>query len=365
MQHGHEDDEEIEGGISLSQVWIGAPLTKYIVSDEDEGDAFFCKIGGVPSLFRAIGEAKEAHAITRCPSCEKSSPVRLLAQIYAPYKMLDRVFYVLQCEKCSSPQRAFAFAVRSVNVNCEMRKDAQTAAAVARAVAEADAQPMFEETDDWGDESPVAGAKDQHQQPVEVAAPHSDMAASDEQRTEYPVAPAGTLPMASKRGFLPCIGIEMFEEPCDARAGQKGKGGNKTFSVEDQLSEVERTNGADVVDRDSVEDDDETVAERCMRRYVERIGRYPSQCVRWCADGAPLLCRDDEMPSSPLPVCSSCGAASRFEFQILSTAIYFLTRGLKESDHTLHFGTVLVYSCSADCDALPYTREYCFVQSEV
>lgn len=359
-------------------VWIGT-ASRAALSKEEVDDVSFSRLGGLPVLFRE--EAAGAPCpLSRCNNCSKSTTVRLVAQIYAPIDTNDRVLYLMHCEACSTETRAHLFAFRSVNANLEQHAalTSQIAAAkeAAAIAAEEEKAPLFEETDDWGDDDsavaeipalPVRPHVVPAEEPLPAAAPEPMRVPVQHRLAECGAVP----PNAAKKAALPLIALDMFEDASDPtlpganRQGTSRRGRGAAPSAEDQLRDLEHTRGTEAVDRDSVEEDDETDGDKALRKYVKYLTRYPSQCVRWCANAAPLLCRVDELPPTTIPPCSSCGGSRRFECQVFSTAIFFLMTGVAEAAHSLHFGTVLLYTCSNDCDDAPYAAEYCFVQSEV
>jgi pre-rRNA-processing protein TSR4 len=131
--------------------------------------------------------------------------------------------------------------------------------------------------------------------------------------------------------------------------------------------------------------------------FQERVSREPEQCLRYCrwpeeqehaaapeaslataasaATGVAAKVDDDderhaqEKTRGPLwlsssnqmrdpPACERCGAARKFELQILPQTLHFLKE--LESD----FGTVVIYTCTRSC-ALPdreYAQEACHFQ---
>jgi pre-rRNA-processing protein TSR4 len=383
----HLDDEDYESAQSAQSWWIGAPLSKHVVTDSEQDDAFFSKLGGLPSLLRSI-ERDSQCPLMKCTLCGKSNAARLLCQFYAPLeqKGLERVLYIVQCDRCSTKDFTHVFVYRSTAFNWDLMPEStlsapqQPAAGPSSAAAPPanDKAQLFEETDDWGEEdtdaTPAPTASSAHGETASLPVDLLEMkveaptVTASHAATPRPVvtlaAPATYAPNSSKKIALAPMALDVFEEPHEA-ARPRPRGARIAGSAEDQLMDAERDCGADVVDRDSMEADDESVDERCTRRYMERIRRYPSQCIRWCHSGAPLFCRADDQPPQPIPSCEHCGAPRVFECELVSPAIFFLTKGLPEDQHTLHFGTVLCYTCSADCDDSPYVKEYCFTQREI
>ena len=321
-------------------MWLG--LARGPQPQEVQIDPYESKIGGVVALLRLphsplFGDDN----VAACHAC--GSPLQLIAQIYAPLGTHDRVLYVFYCANCSkgteaAPKKAAVTVFRS-----------QRSAPIVEEAAPA-VQPLFCEDDDWGDD---AGP-----QPPRSIAPQSKPTPKPVPTPE-PLFPGNEQLRSSFQAMHPATALELVLEP--PKLWLDGA------TTERLLSDVEsKTPGVLRPDAESEEKDEETVAEKVVRKYIERISRCPTQCIRWDPDGDPLLCRADELPPSAIPRCPHCGSERRFEFQVTSPAVYYLTRHVGERQSPLHFGTVLVYTCRNDCSAHQgYAEEWAFVQSEV
>ena len=335
----------------MTQVWLGVPLEEYVPTPAEESDPFFSKIGGFPIWLRPRTGGVD------CLECGTSTAVRLVSQIHAPLGVYDRILYVFTCDSCSKDGCCGMFAMRSsvYNPSYEQRQ---------RIPCESDgkepAGALFEVDDDWGDGEdalPAAAAP-----PAAVAAASSSCEqplAPAAAKVVFPLAPTGKNVGKLAAAPYPVLALDTIPEPPKEKVDHG--------SLEDQLRAVDELHGpgAGVIDMTSIEEEDEeTDDERLLRKFVKRIDRVPSQCLRWCPDSPPLLCRSERLPK--IPVCG-CGSPRRFEFQLVPPAIYFLTRSLGEKNHKLHFGNVLVFTCSADCctDSAAYTNEFVVVQPEI
>ena len=100
---------------------------------------------------------------------------------------------------------------------------------------------------------------------------------------------------------------------------------------------------------------------RHMLRFQRVVARAPQQVLRYCWDGAPLW----PVPPPPgfaasVPRCGGCGAARRFEMQLMPHVLVGLDAledggagdgsGAPAPAPALDFLTVLVFSCEASCD---------------
>ena len=90
-------------------------------------------------------------------------------------------------------------------------------------------------------------------------------------------------------------------------------------------------------------------------RFTARISRAPEQCIRYTFSekASPLWAsRHRRVELTDVPSCERCGAARRFEFQVMPQALTFL--GI-DSEHpeSPDWATIAVYTCSASCSPLP------------
>ncbi|KAL7068019.1 hypothetical protein ACR3K2_14510 [Cryptosporidium serpentis] len=100
------------------------------------------------------------------------------------------------------------------------------------------------------------------------------------------------------------------------------------------------------------------------RIFSETISRNPSQIIRYSFGGKPLW---SESPKNiVVNNCENCGAPRVFEFQLLSTLIYELSRRNSEDKFVLmqseDWATIVVFTCSEDCVSNNPLEEYCVIQ---
>lgn len=399
MNFYDDDEEELDCG--QSSVWLAVPSSKALTSTDD-ADPLTCKLGGLIALFREPGTQSIKEVFT-CTLCNSADRVQLICQLHAPLEVFDRVLYILYCQACSTPEKAACFAVRSQSAvqyyidqereqyDAALSKNKKIAEGARATPAASEKEATFQEDDDWGDDDSAAAAiptsSTSSAAPVvgEGTEPRGDANAPTTTTEEGDVAPsfrwAGVTPAAlastgtfafhakqHKHCLRPLL-LELLEEPEDPDA-KKSKKHTVTKSAEEQLAELESLRPG-TVDMTSIEEDDETAEEKIAGRYTARLTRCPSQCVRWAPDTTPLLCRGDEQPPARIPPCTYCGAQRRFELQLVSPTVYFLSKGLSAEKATTVpvFGSVLVYTCSVNCDERrgcpAYAREYCFVQGDI
>lgn len=393
-------------------VWLGTPQSR--AADENVlKDPYTSKIGGTAILFRQaeVPPNGESGGVTtasyfKCPKCRSIAHVSLLGQLYAPLEVYDRVLYILMCSSSScltttsSPAAAadsshgpsgsanppnrkmteeekllqmptktpFCFALRSQNFS-EAYFHEQEAANERVRKARRDAEEaernkasegfLFDETDDWGDDAEPAD-KPAEPAPAPLPTTHTEDTAVVEEavrQPSYPLAKVGTPAPTKGREYTKGLPLDLFEEPAEPQ--------RKSMTVEEDAEDAVRRYGdGAALDTTCFETDTETLLEKYVRKYMEKMEQTPSQCVRWCPGGHPL--RTETTPLHP-PPCPRCGAPRRFEVQLTAPAVYFLTRGMTErqNEHA-HFSNVIVFTCSKNCyDEIPYVEEYTVVEQEI
>ncbi|KEG11684.1 pre-rRNA-processing protein TSR4 [Trypanosoma grayi] len=345
-------------------IWLGTPVKSV---SEDFLSPYTSRIGGTAVLFREVSDSR----VFKCVKCRSSRSISLLAQIYAPLEVYDRVLYVFVCSACSREECSFCFAIRSQNLNLSYVTAPQNAE---RGDSE-DKGALFEENADWGDGSDGEWDDNDHHHKnnngnnkddvtensvSESTAANAmgvgkgrDIGATGTTDVPSVLAPHGSKPPIEGTCY-PRYGLEIFLEPLKLKT--------KAVAVKEQLHEAQQKYGEDVVEMAIVEDDDEPLHEKRLRKYVERISRVPSQCIRWGPNQEPL--RSSVTPIV-VPDCPHCGKERRYELQLTSPIIYYLTKSRDEKNHPLHFGNVHVFTCSGNCNVEAYTSEYCVVEEEI
>jgi len=120
---------------------------------------------------------------------------------------------------------------------------------------------------------------------------------------------------------------------------------------------------------------------KVFRKFNEVVQEEPEQCLRYCIKGEPLFYDNDEISkkySNPknIPKCERCGAMRTFEFQLMPNMLSvlptekFITKRkprknihnikdinnisrsdlINQFDTGMEWGTILVFTCSKDCD---------------
>ncbi|CAF1302722.1 unnamed protein product [Adineta steineri] len=84
-----------------------------------------------------------------------------------------------------------------------------------------------------------------------------------------------------------------------------------------------------------------------FHRFQQKIRYAPDQIIRYDWSGHPLiLTKADESTLSSAQKCRNCQSSCNFEFQLMPALVNFLKI---DNQIGLEFGTVFVYTCSANC----------------
>lgn len=104
------------------------------------------------------------------------------------------------------------------------------------------------------------------------------------------------------------------------------------------------------------------VKDRDFYKFYKKIQLCPEQCIRYDLGGVPSLIPQD----LSIPPCSVCRSPRQFECQLMPALISVLK--VKHSRrNVLDFRTVLVFTCSKDCNELSRVSEFvvCVPEPEV
>mmetsp|Transcript_50377 Transcript_50377/g.79864 ORF Transcript_50377/g.79864 Transcript_50377/m.79864 type:complete len:405 (+) Transcript_50377:147-1361(+) len=134
-------------------------------------------------------------------------------------------------------------------------------------------------------------------------------------------------------------------------------------------TEASQTAAQDIVvgDSDQVEEEEDR---QWFIEFQSCLERSPSQVVRYSWGGRPLwITSPPEEASNPSwpPRCGQCGAPRKFEAQLLPTLFYQIRKLCPDrvGDVDIEWGTILIYTCSRDCQAIDPCQEFVLVQPAV
>ena len=141
-----------------------------------------------------------------------------------------------------------------------------------------------------------------------------------------------------EKGVFPAYYIDTFDEP------EASLDPSVHYTISTSVDSVGSGMGE--------EDRADVAVDPVLVEYNEKMSRCPSQVIRYCREGTPLL---QEPMKLRVPKCPSCGAERVFEVELLPTVIYQLA---PESE--MDFGPILVFTCGNDCGQ-GSCEEHCIV----
>ncbi|CAN0924159.1 Programmed cell death protein 2 [Linum grandiflorum] len=106
------------------------------------------------------------------------------------------------------------------------------------------------------------------------------------------------------------------------------------------------------------------IDKRTFANFEQRRARAPDQVLRYCRSPTakplwPIF--SGRLPKADVPSCKYCGGRMIFEFQILSSLLYYFK--VDNEVNSLDWATVVVYTCESSCDAsVAYKEEFVWVQ---
>ncbi|XP_015791123.1 programmed cell death protein 2-like [Tetranychus urticae] len=101
-------------------------------------------------------------------------------------------------------------------------------------------------------------------------------------------------------------------------------------------------------------------------KFYKKLRDFPKQVIRYSWQGQPLLNRSNL--NYAIEACENCGSSRKFEFQLMPALISklnFPPSPSSQSSVDLNYGTVLIYTCSNNCDSKALSEEKCIFLEEV
>ena len=160
-------------------------------------------------------------------------------------------------------------------------------------------------------------------------------------------AKAKELADAKKQGTAAAAddGVEAPKGESTEGGKEGGKGGGKEG---DAVSDDEEENDLSAFPGRNPEMED-------FNKFTLRVSRVPNQVVRYtfAEESSPLWTSRNRQPTpQDIPLCERCGAARRFEFQVMPQCINLLNVDSSDDDAP-DWATIAVYTCSRSCAPLP------------
>ncbi|ELP89151.1 programmed cell death protein, putative [Entamoeba invadens IP1] len=94
-----------------------------------------------------------------------------------------------------------------------------------------------------------------------------------------------------------------------------------------------------------------------LLKFYEKIGKAPSQVLRYKFGGKPVWIKTDTQLT--IPKCKRCGKECVFEWQLLPQFIYATNLDIELN---IEFGTIAIYVCPDSCGGDDYVYENVIVQ---
>jgi hypothetical protein len=103
-----------------------------------------------------------------------------------------------------------------------------------------------------------------------------------------------------------------------------------------------------------------TRTDSVFKKFQKRLQRAPWQILRYEMNGEPLFYHDDaeqrHLSTKGTPACQYCGGKTQFEMQLMPASLTHFTE-LHDRCGDIGFGTILIYTCSKNCDVEFAQRE--------
>jgi hypothetical protein len=171
---------------------------------------------------------------------------------------------------------------------------------------------------------------------------------------------------------------EEVQRRAEADAQERIKAYEERVRKEGEFTDADMAEAEEAIkkiDDDDDDDDDGDGEDDPFETFSIRVRETgPGQVVRFDrnAGSEPLwIAKAAQCPLSAVPPCENCGAARRFECQLMPQLInYLVPDGGSPGDVPIDWGVLAVYTCSASCDppAGPsgtpgYLKEYVWRQA--
>lgn len=377
-------------GSAVHLGYLGRPLP-----DEEQPHLGTSRIGGraVWPLSLPEADAARGQRYFDCELCEQK--LFLLGQFAAGYREApSRMLHLFCCARpeCNASPKAWR-AVRTLGpppvAHAEVVPEA--AAPVAQeaswAVAEggddwgAGGDDWGAGGDDWGAAPAASGSLDAEldvlmaAQAAPTVPAKAPVKAKREERREGEEEEAwlgvsGPGPEAS----WPCFALEIYDEP--PKPAESGEHEEELLQryLRSELAEEgadppaeageagEEEDEEDEADCDEDEDEEDEGRVDWFGRFQTRVRRSPTHVLRYSWGGAPLWMSSPS--KQPPPACPLCGAPRTFELQVMPTLPYRygIAAGVSEAWQQVGWGSVCVFTCSADCQLEGSAEESVFIQ---
>ena len=296
-------------------VMIGTPEDRVEIPAEED----YTRIGGVPHWL--CGEPAN-FLPNKCQSCGHDLAL-ILSAVCPMGQVYDRVLFLYLCPKCGSSARVF----RQKRKRPEEEPE-DVLAPVMPAEPEQKQEKMIDELKPTTTDDLMAALAALDDEPPKKQDNQKGKGKKQKPKKQY------------EKGYYPAYYVDIFPEP------EEELDPDVKYVM---ASSAESTGSAMGLDEEDHPDVDPILVE-----YNTRISREPSQVLRYCWNGEPLL--QDKMRIN-VPKCPKCGADRCFELEVIPTII----SKLDPENFDIDCGPILVYTCSKDCGGEGTTEEHVIV----
>lgn len=153
-----------------------------------------------------------------------------------------------------------------------------------------------------------------------------------------------------------CLEAESVE--FDPKSDDEEAEKKRLAEYEELLKSGKAGDFSDVPDSEMEKYGGDSIADKTFLKFKERIKNDQDQVIRYERGGNPLwITTNNQLDVKEVPKCRICKKQRTFEFQIMPQ----LLNSLKNQD--LDWGTILVYTCKADCKfENGYVEEFVYKQ---
>ena len=297
-------------------VMIGTPEDRVEIPVEED----VSRIGGLPHWL--CGEPTN-FLPNKCQSCGHN--LELIFSAVCPVgSQYDRVLFLYLCPKCGSSARCF-----------RQKRKITTPAADNDVLA----PPVAPEPKEEKPEKVLEEIKPTTQDDLFAALAAFDASAPKKQENQKGKGKKQKPRKQYEKGYYPAYYLDIFDEP------------------EEELDPDVKYVMASSAESNSEfggDEEEKPEVDPILVEYNTRISREPSQVLRYCRGGEPLL--QDKMRIN-VPKCPKCGGDRCFELEVIPTII----SKLDPENFDIDFGPILVYTCAKDCGSDGTSEEHVIV----
>ncbi|KAI1303193.1 BRCA1-associated protein [Halotydeus destructor] len=305
-------------------VLLGFTKSNHIIKDElNESQAWKVnKIGGSPIFSpRAKNEDIEKFRdVLICHTCK--SKLKFLLQIYCPVdaKPDDRVIYIFSCLNSKCQSRKW-LSVRVMTKPLE----SQTSGTKRN-------QDWLETDNDWGD--------DDDSKTTETLTELSSKEAVDTSPVMFEGFDAFT-------PFYLNVDEETNLMPAPTKLDHRVK----------ELSDKNTVEEAETENKEGYEKVLMPGTDKVSHKFYKALTKFPGQLIRYSWTGSSLLNQSgvEVRPDK----CDSCRGKCVFEMQLMPALVTWLKTKSTVDEASIDFGTVLIFSCEANCNRSTFNLSDC------